>query len=314
MAQLMRTSNPALSGDTFRTGEAAFGESMTVSGTVNKTGMLLFCALRPQPGRGTASSMRLHPKRPCRPLRRLVAVGGIGGFILAMVTIFKKQWAGVTAPLYALLEGLVLGGISALMEQRFHGIAIQAVALTFGTLIAMLVAYRTGLIKVTDKLRLGIVAATGGIAVFYFLQFILGFFGVHFTTINGSGPIGIGFSLVVVVVAALNLVLDFDLIENGARDGCPEVHGVVRRLRADDYANLAVLRDPAIAVEVPQQKLKGSVSRQLSAISYQPSAKSIEEGSFQLGRLCAHESRQAAFRTRKALSDLNCSLNVDADS
>ncbi len=86
----------------------------------------------------------------------------------------------------------------------------------------MLLAYRSGLIKVTDKLRLGIVAATGGIVVFYFLQFILGFFGVHFAVINGSGPIGIGFSLIVVAIAALNLVLDFDLIENGARMGAPK--------------------------------------------------------------------------------------------
>ncbi len=152
----------------------------------------------------------------------LIAVGGIGGFILAMVTIFKKEWSGITAPLYALLEGLVLGGISAMLEMRYHGIAIQAVSLTFGTLLAMLLAYRSGLIKVTDKLRLGIVAATGGIAVFYFLQFILGFFGVRFTSINGAGPIGIGFSIVVVIVAALNLVLDFDLIENGARLGAPK--------------------------------------------------------------------------------------------
>ena len=152
----------------------------------------------------------------------MLVVGGIGGFIAALVTIFKKEWSAITAPLYALLEGLVLGAVSAMLEYRFHGIAIQAVALTFGTLIAMLLAYRSGLIKVTDKLRLGIVAATGGIAVFYFLQFILGFFGVHFTTINGSGPIGIGFSLIVVVVAALNLVLDFDLIENGARFGAPK--------------------------------------------------------------------------------------------
>jgi uncharacterized YccA/Bax inhibitor family protein len=149
-------------------------------------------------------------------------VGGIGGFIVAMVTIFKKEWAGVTAPLYALLEGLVLGGVSALLEFRFKGIAIQAVGLTLGVLVVMLLAYRSGLIKVTDKLRLGIVAATGGIAIFYFLQFILGFFGIHFTTINGAGPIGIGFSLLVVGIAALNLVLDFDLIENGARMGAPK--------------------------------------------------------------------------------------------
>ena len=144
------------------------------------------------------------------------------GFIVAIVTIFKKQWSAITAPIYALLEGLVLGGVSALLEMRFHGIAIQAVALTLGVLIAMLVAYRTGLIKVTDKLRLGIVAATGGIAVFYFLQFILGFFGIHFTTIKGATPIGIGFSVLVVAIAALNLVLDFDLIENGARYGAPK--------------------------------------------------------------------------------------------
>jgi len=109
-----------------------------------------------------------------------------------------------------------------LLEFKFHGIAIQAVALTFGTLIAMLLAYRSGLIKVTDKLRLGIVAATGGIAVFYLLQFILGFFGIHFASINGATPLGIGFSIVVVIVAALNLVLDFDLIENGARYGAPK--------------------------------------------------------------------------------------------
>ena len=183
-------------------------------------------------------------------------VGGIGGFILAMVTIFKKEWSPITAPIYALLEGLVLGGISAMLETRYHGIAIQAVALTFGTLIAMLLAYRSGLIRVTDKLRLGIVAATGGIAVFYFLQFILGFFGVHFTTINGSGPIGIGFSIVVV---------DRRRSEPGARlrpdrerraHGRSQIHGVVRRFRADGHPDLVVLRDPAAAVEVPQPELR----------------------------------------------------------
>jgi uncharacterized YccA/Bax inhibitor family protein len=224
MPQLMRTSNPALSGDTFRTGEAAFGETMTVSGAVNKTGILvILCVLSAawiwSRFFGVLAS---SPDEAMQSVAIPMVAGGIGGFIVAMVTIFKKEWAPITAPIYALLEGLLLGGVSAMLEMRFHGIAIQAVALTFGTLIAMLLAYRSGLIKVTDKLRLGIVAATGGIAVFYFLQFILGFFGIHFTTINGSSPIGIGFSLVVVVIAALNLVLDFDLIENGARYGAPK--------------------------------------------------------------------------------------------
>ncbi len=221
MPQLMRTSNPALSGDTFRTGVATYGEGMTISGAVNKTGILLLCCV------ATAAwtwnrFFNAPPEEAMQAIGPMILVGGIGGFILAMVTIFKKEWSAVTAPIYALLEGLMLGGVSAMLEMRFHGIAIQAVALTFGTLVAMLVAYRTGLIKVTDKLRLGIVAATGGIAVFYFLQFILGFFGVHFTTINSASPIGIGFSIVVVIVAALNLVLDFDLIENGARMGAPK--------------------------------------------------------------------------------------------
>ncbi|MGA3317201.1 MAG: Bax inhibitor-1/YccA family protein [Candidatus Korobacteraceae bacterium] len=221
MAQLMRTSNPALSSDAFRTGEVTVGESMTVSGTVNKTGILLICCV------ATAAwtwnrFFNAPPEEAMQAMAPALAIGGIGGFIVAIVTIFKKEWAGITAPIYALLEGLVLGGISAMLELRYHGIAIQAVSLTFGTLLIMLLAYRTGLIKVTERLRLGIVAATGGIAVFYLLQFILGFFGVHFTAINGSSPIGIGFSLIVVAVAALNLVLDFDLIENGARLGAPK--------------------------------------------------------------------------------------------
>jgi len=222
MPQLMRTSNPALTGDTFRTGEVAYGgESMTVSGTVNKTGILVILCV------ATAAwtwnrFFGAPPEEAMQSVGLPMIAGGIGGFIVAIVTIFKKEWSAVTAPIYALLEGLMLGGVSAMLELRFHGIAIQAVALTLGVLIAMLLAYRSGLIKVTDKLRLGIVAATGGIAVFYFLQFILGFFGIHFTTINGATPIGIGFSILVVAIAALNLVLDFDLIENGARDGAPK--------------------------------------------------------------------------------------------
>ena len=134
----------------------------------------------------------------------------------------QKEWSPVTAPLYALLEGLVLGGISAMFEMRYPGIAIQAVGLTFGTLFALLIAYSSGLIKVTDKFRLGVAAATGGIMLFYLAQMLLGFFGVRFLAVNGSGAIGIGFSLIVVGIAALNLVLDFDFIEQGVRYGAPK--------------------------------------------------------------------------------------------
>jgi uncharacterized YccA/Bax inhibitor family protein len=219
MAQLMRTSNPALKGDFFRTQAGAFGaDAMTVSGTVNKTGILSICVI------ATAAwtwNRFLNSPSPEVVLPSIM-IGAIGGFVLALVTIFKKEWSPVTAPAYALLEGLVLGGVSAMFELRFPGIAMQAVGLTFGTLIALLLAYRSGLIRVSDQFRLGVVAATGGIALFYLITFVLGFFGVRFNSVYGSGPIGIGFSVVVVIVAALNLVLDFDLIESGARAGAPK--------------------------------------------------------------------------------------------
>ena len=218
MPQLMRTSNPALNEQVFRGEGAAFGEAMTVQGTVNKTGILLLCAV------GTAAwtwNIFLHSHSP-QAVAPLALVGVVGGLIFAFATIFKKTWAPVTAPIYALLEGLVLGSVSAILEVRFPGIAIQAVSLTFGTMVALLLAYRSGLIRVTDKFRLGIVAATGGIALFYVIQMILGFFGVHFAAVNGSGAMGIGFSVFVVIIAALNLVLDFDFIESGARAGAPK--------------------------------------------------------------------------------------------
>jgi uncharacterized YccA/Bax inhibitor family protein len=222
---LMKTSNPALGENTFRDlsssqygGLTDLTSRMTLSGTVNKTGILLLCAV-------ATAAWTWHlfiQSRDLADVTPLMLVGLIGGFICAMVTVFKKEWSPVTAPVYALLEGLVLGGISAVLDLRYPGIAIQAVSLTFGTLFVLLMAYRSGLIKVTQKFRLGVIAATGGIMVFYLLQMVLGFFGFHFTSINGSGPIGIGFSLVVVCIAALNLVLDFDFIEQGVQYGAPK--------------------------------------------------------------------------------------------
>jgi len=214
----MRTSNPALNERAFQGERAVLGEAMTLQGTVNKTGVLLICAV------ATAAwtwNLFLHSHSP-QSVMPLALLGGIGGLIVAMVTIFKKQRAGITAPIYALLEGLVLGSISAMLEVRFPGIAIQAVSLTFGTLVILLLAYRSGLIAVTEKFRLGVIAATGGIALFYIVEIVLGFFGIHFTAVNGSGAIGIGFSVFVVIIAALNLVLDFDFIETGVRVGAPK--------------------------------------------------------------------------------------------
>jgi uncharacterized YccA/Bax inhibitor family protein len=149
--------------------------------------------------------------------------GLLGGFVVALVTIFKKTWSAFTAPLYALLEGLALGGISAVFEKTYPGVAIQAVGLTLGTLFVMLLAYKTGVVKATQGFKVGVIAATGGIAVFYLAEMVLSFFfHIQVPAINGSGPWGIAFSLFVVVIAALNLVLDFDMIETGVRGGAPK--------------------------------------------------------------------------------------------
>jgi uncharacterized YccA/Bax inhibitor family protein len=223
---LFKTSNPALGQNTFSdAARSQYGGSlvdaadrMTLSGTVNKTGILLLCAI------ATAAwtwnqFMQTHDLSFAGPA---VMLGALGGFVFAMVTIFKKTWSPVTAPIYALLEGLVLGGLSSMLELRYPGIAIEAVSLTFGTLFALLLIYRTGVIKVTQQFRIGVFAATGGIALFSRMEMVLGMFGIQFTTINGSSPIGIAFSLFVVAIAALNLVLDFDFIERGVQAGAPK--------------------------------------------------------------------------------------------
>ena len=216
----MKTSNPVFNGTTYDvTGTSAgYGEAMTVSGTANKAGILLILVLctavytwNQAISSGDLSSVGGY-----------TMVGALGGFVFAIITTFKKQWAGVTAPIYALLEGLFLGSISAMFELRFPGIAMESVALTFGTCFALLIAYRSGLIRATEKFQLGVVAATGGIALTYFLSMILGLFHVQVPGIFGSGPIGILFSVGVVIVAALNLILDFNFIEQGARANAPK--------------------------------------------------------------------------------------------
>lgn len=217
MPNPFRTSNPALSEKAFQTAaNVGVGEAMTVQGTVNKTGVLLLCVIATSAWTWGLS----HSPQPESAMPWMI--GGIfGGLIAALVTIFKREWAPITAPIYALLEGLFLGGISAVLDKSYPGIAFNAVGLTFAVLAVMLIAYKTGTIRVTQNFKLGVIAATGGIALFYLAQIVLGFFHVAVPAVNGSGIIGIGFSLFVVVIASLNLVLDFDMIETGARMGAP---------------------------------------------------------------------------------------------
>ena len=209
----MRSGNPALRADVFTKVRSLGSENvMSIQGTVNKTFFLLLLTFF------SASWVWGNPAR----FLPFIWLGIIGGLIVALVTFFKKELSPVTSPIYALIEGLVLGTISAIMEKTYPGIVMQAVALTFGTLFCLLLAYKSGLIKVTENFKLGIVAATGGIFLIYMISMVMGFFGARIPFIHESGPIGIGFSLFVVAIAALNLVLDFDYIEKGAKHGAPK--------------------------------------------------------------------------------------------
>jgi uncharacterized YccA/Bax inhibitor family protein len=240
MADPFRTSNPVLNEKAFRD-VVATGEAMTLHGTVNKTGFLLLCAVV------TAAWTwgKAHSGAPEAAMPWIFG-GMIGGFVVALITAFQAQWSPILAPIYALLEGLALGGISAYFEHRYPGVAIQAVGLTFGTLFVMLVAYKTAFIRVTERLKIGVIAATGGIVLLYLLEGVLSIFvPIQNFAINGSGVIGIAFSIFVVAIAALNLVLDFDMIKSAVAIGAPkymEWYGAFGMMVTLVWLYLAVLR------------------------------------------------------------------------
>jgi uncharacterized YccA/Bax inhibitor family protein len=222
----MRTSNPTLNADTFqRFDRQASGNQMTVSGTVNKTGALLLLLI-------VSASITWNMIATGTVSPMACTLGGlIGGLLIAVVTCFKKTWAPVTAPLYAIVEGLFVGGVSIVYAnmvgaQGISGtgdsIVTQAVLLTFGVLFSMLAAYRFGIIKATAKFRAGVIAATGGIMLCYLIAIVLGFFGINVPHLHEATPLGIGISVAIIIIAALNLILDFDLIETGANQGAPK--------------------------------------------------------------------------------------------
>ena len=206
----------------------ALGERMTVNGTVGKTAILLMLVtlsagwtwLRFSAALGAGGSQGVAAAMAA--VGPFVMFGLIAGIVLALVSVFARRWVGVTAPLYALAEGLVLGGISAIFNLQYPGIVVTAVALTLGVMAVMLALYRSGLIPVTQKLRMGVFAATGGIALIYLVDMIMGLFGMHIGIINSASPLGIGFSLLVVGIAAFNLLVDFDAIEQSAAQGAPK--------------------------------------------------------------------------------------------
>ena len=208
----MRSGNPALNSKIFTSATPDDSGTMTIEGTVNKTTMSLLLLM------AAASYTRINPSPG------LMVLGFIGGFIMAIATIFKKTWAPYTVSGYALLEGLALGGISRIFETQYPGIASQAIFLTFGILAALLLAYKSGVINPTENFKLGVFAATGGIAIMYLISYFMSIFGSGMSIMNpnNASMMSIGFSLFVVVIASLNLVLDFDFIEEGAERGAPK--------------------------------------------------------------------------------------------
>lgn len=217
----MRTGNPALNEKTFEPfyNEAAgAANTMTIQGTAWKTLILLgLCT-----GAAGFTWNRVAVDQDFATAMPFVLGGAIGGLVLALITAFVPRWSPFTAPLYAILEGLFLGGISGIFELKMPGIALQAISATFGTLFALLMAYQSGLIRATENFKLGVVAATGGIAILYLVSFVLSLFHIKVPFIDEPNWYGIAFSAFVVIVAALNLVLDFDFIETAANRGAPK--------------------------------------------------------------------------------------------
>jgi len=214
----MRSGNPVLPDSTFTdVARGGYSQPMTLGGVIHRSVLLLLLVA------GTAAAIWAYANSHPAIIYPAVTAGALGGFIVGIITSFKRTWAAATAPLYAVLEGLFIGGFSLAMEQRFPGLVLQAVLLTFGVMFALLAAYQSRIIRPSETFKSIIVGATLGIAVVYLISMVVQlFFRTSIPFIHESGPIGIAFSLVVVGIAALNLVLDFDFIENGVAYGAPK--------------------------------------------------------------------------------------------
>jgi len=202
-----RSGNPAFSKG-FGINENITGEVMTLDGAVNKTGILLALCV------GGAYFGWNSPG--------LVMPSILIGFVIALFTIFRPKNSPYTAPAYAAIEGVALGGITMIFESQYPGIGIQAIGLTFGILASLLFCYQSGIIKPDENFRLMVFSGTMGIMILYLVNFVMSFFGNSIGFIHSNGLFGIGFSLFVVAIASLNLVLDFDFIEEGAEKGMPK--------------------------------------------------------------------------------------------
>jgi len=217
---LFKSGNPTLSEKSFeQTLSQTQGDTMTVRGTMNKFGFLMLMVM-------AGAFFAWNWFNAGKNIGSLMMFGALGGFGVALMIIFKKQWSGYLAPAYAILEGLFVGAISAyfnfLFQEKYPDIIMHAVLITFGVAAGMYLLYSLQLIRVTQKFRSVVMIATAGIAIFYLLTWILSFFDVQFAFLSTGSTFGIVFSLAVIAVASLNLLLDYDMIEQGAAMGAPK--------------------------------------------------------------------------------------------
>ena len=208
-----RTGNPVLTSNAFNI-QSDYTDKMTIGGTVNKTFLSLLILV------GSA----YYSWTNIGIANILVLPSIVISFIVAIITIRNKHWSPTTVPIYAVLQGIFLGVISNVFNSMYEGIVITAVSYTLCILFALLSIYRLGLIKATENFKLGIAAATGGIALLYIINFVMSFFGsgIPLMDINNASMMSIGFSVFVIIIAALSLVVDFDFIEEGAEKGAPK--------------------------------------------------------------------------------------------
>lgn len=222
-----KTSNPVLSSRIFERAEATYAsdEKMTLNGTINKTALVIlfvFASAYFVWQKFFAVFDPVNPMAASGSVTTYIAIGGIGGFIVAMIATFSPKRSGFLTPVYAILEGMFLGGLSAMFEAQFPGLVVKAVALTFMVFLSMLLVYRQRIIKVTGKFRRGMISAMMGLLFFYLASWIAGMFGANVSYLSGGGSFGLIFSLIVTGISAFSLLLDFDFIERGAAAGAPK--------------------------------------------------------------------------------------------
>jgi uncharacterized YccA/Bax inhibitor family protein len=219
---LTKSSNPVLREQVFSRDYTYNQEVMTVNGTIGKTAIMLLLVIASAVFTWNKFFNAPDPASASSAVMPWLLIGGIGGLVTALITSFRPKSSAITVPIYAVLQGLFLGAISATFEAKFGGLVMRAVMLTLAVFAAMLFLYRSGIIKVSRKFMLGVVAATAGIGLMYLVAFIASLFGASMDFLYGNSNLSIGISLVIVAVAALNLVLDFSFIEATANQGAPK--------------------------------------------------------------------------------------------